>query len=111
MSNPVETENREKVIGYISFEGDHILGHPHDVSIWTLIGTLNERLPVSVKINPVDYKFNEVEDLNGKFEGHIGFGNLHIKYLKSGATITGRASVGDYDIKGETWIAYGHVPN
>ncbi|KAF8724898.1 hypothetical protein AX14_008487 [Amanita brunnescens Koide BX004] len=107
MADTLETESREKVVGYISFEGDHILGRSHKASLWTLIGTLNERLPVSVKINPVEYKFNEIEDLNGRFKGHIGFGNLHIKYLRSGATITGRAGVGDFEIDGETKIIYG----
>ena len=53
----------------------------------------------------MEYKFDELSDLDGDFRGHIGRGELYIRY-ESGATITGKVGFGDFFIQGKTTIVH-----
>ena len=97
----------ETVKGSISFEdGGRIYGRPVDPAYWTLIGQLDQPIPPPLKVDPVEYKFERVSDMNGPFRGHIGCGELFIIYER-GATITGKVAGLDsyvYPIQGETTV-------
>ena len=68
-----------------------------------VIGELTHQLPFII-VNPADYRLHELSELNGPFKGRIDRGDVFIKYIKSDATITGKANAGHLiiDFEGET---------
>ena len=51
-------------------------------------------LPFPVAVNPADYSFHKLSDLNGTFEGRMQDDKMSITYHISDARITGKANVG-----------------
>ncbi|KAG0273238.1 hypothetical protein BGZ97_010767, partial [Linnemannia gamsii] len=70
-------------------------------------GKLEEKFPVDdFLFDPVVLTFNRPQDFEGSFTGRVGRGEILLKWEKTGATLTGRAPIGDFEVKGETYINY-----
>ncbi|KAG0270772.1 hypothetical protein BGZ95_001547, partial [Linnemannia exigua] len=66
-------------------------------------GKLEEKFPVDdFLFDPLTFTFNHPKDFEGPFKGHIGRGEIFLKWEKSDASIRGRAPIGDFSVTGET---------
>lgn len=102
---PAYNDLEEKVPGWIFFEQNRIQARIHGNTFWNVKGSLEEKFPVDdFLFDPVTLTFKHQMDFDGPFTGHIGRGQLLLKWEKSGATITGRAPIGDFKVKGETYV-------
>jgi hypothetical protein len=60
-------------------------------------GHLSRHIPLVV-VDHAKYHFNKLSDLDGPFKGHVEHDEVSIKYIKSGATITGKTNAGHLSI-------------
>ncbi|KAF9320278.1 hypothetical protein BG003_006668 [Podila horticola] len=103
---PAYCDLEGKLPGYLYLEDKRIIGRIHGPTFWHIKGELQDKMPLdSLLIDPVIYSLNHPLDLEGSFTGSIGRGEITLKW-KSGATITGRAGYGDFNIKGETYVEH-----
>ena len=102
---PAQYNLQEKIPGWIFFEQNRVQGRIHGSSYWNIKGELDENFPMDeLLLDPVTYSLNYPTDFDGPFSGHIGRGEIILKWEKSGATITGRSGQGDFDVKGKTHV-------
>ncbi|KAF5132799.1 hypothetical protein E5D57_003420 [Metarhizium anisopliae] len=103
-SNPREYEEIE---GWILFTEQKLQARIHGNTFWNVKGKLDDKFPVgSFKFEPVTFTLRRPEDYNGRFTGHAGRGEIVLRWEKSGATIAGRSPIGDFFLKGESYIDY-----
>ncbi|KAF9373279.1 hypothetical protein CPB97_000675 [Podila verticillata] len=104
---PTYFDHEEKIPGWVFFEENRLRARVHGNTFWNVQGKLEEKFPVDdFLFDPVVFALNRPEDFQGPFTGHIGRGEIRLKWEESGATITGRAPIGDFDIKGDSHIDY-----
>ncbi|PVH89461.1 hypothetical protein DL98DRAFT_402124, partial [Cadophora sp. DSE1049] len=95
----------EQVPGWLFFDGMRIQGRIYGNTFWNIKGELDDQFPIKeFFLDSLTYTLNHPMDYDGAFTGTIGRGQVELKWEKSGATIGGRAGVGDFTIKGETHI-------
>ncbi|KAG0275243.1 hypothetical protein BGZ97_010344 [Linnemannia gamsii] len=103
---PAYYDLEEKVPAWIFFKWNQIQARPYTDEDWTIVGWLEEKFPVSdFLFDPVILTFNKPKDFAGPFTGRVGRGEILLRWEESGATITGRAPIGDYEISGETYLS------
>ncbi|PBP22574.1 hypothetical protein BUE80_DR006439 [Diplocarpon rosae] len=104
VSAPVETK-QENIPGWIFFDGQKIQARIHGNTFWNIKGELMDQFPMDEFLfDPLIFSLNHPNDFEGEFTGQIGRGEITLQWEKSGASIKGRSSVGDYTIKGKTHI-------
>ena len=86
------------------FAGDRILARIHGNNYWNIKGQLDEKLPIDeIVFDPLLFTLSSLQDYDGNFTGTIGRGEIFLTWT-SGATINGRSSIGDYEVKGQTHV-------
>ncbi|KAF9904334.1 hypothetical protein EC991_002840 [Linnemannia zychae] len=104
---PAYYDLQEQIPGWVFFDQNRFQGRIHGNTYWNLRGELEEKLPLDeLLLDPVIYTLDRPTDYDGKFAGRIGRGEVVLKWEKSGATITGRAGPGDFEVKGKTHVVW-----
>ncbi|KAL9625989.1 MAG: hypothetical protein Q9204_007675 [Flavoplaca sp. TL-2023a] len=97
----------EKIPGWAFFAGDTLLARVHGNTFWKIKGKLDEKLPIDdFLFDPLRFTLSHPIDFEGTFNGTIGKGEVSLAWEKSGATITGKSPVGDFEVKGESTIDF-----
>ena len=74
---------------------------------WNIRGNLDEKFPFDdFFFDDLIFKLSQPQDFAGNFTGTIGKGQISLAWEQSGATIFGRSSVGEFEIKGQTHVDY-----
>lgn len=106
-ANNIDLIKEEKIPGWVFFQENRFLGRIHGNTFWNIKGKLDENFPYDdFLFDPLVYTINHPQDLAGKFNGTIGKGQISLAWEQSGATIEGRSPIGDFEIKGETFVDY-----
>ena len=106
-ANKIDLIKSDKIPGWVFIEEDRFQARVHGNTFWNIKGKLDERYPIDESLfDPVIFTLNVPHDFEGTFNGTIGNGQIFLAWEKSGATITGRSPVGDFEVKGESSIRY-----
>ncbi|KAF9368005.1 hypothetical protein CPC16_005805 [Podila verticillata] len=102
---PAYHDLEEKIPGWVHFDQNRIQARVYGNSYWNIKGKLEETFPVDEQLfEHLTFVLNRPEDFEGPFSGRIGRGEISLKWEKSGATITGRSPLGDFNVKGNTYV-------
>ncbi|KAF9149302.1 hypothetical protein BG015_008899 [Linnemannia schmuckeri] len=102
---PAYHDLQEQVPGWVFFNQNRIQGRVHGNTFWNIKGELKENFPMDdFMFDPVTYTLNHPADFEGPFSGKIGRGEITLKWERSGATITGRSPIGDFEVEGKTYV-------
>lgn len=101
------TAQVEQIPGWVFIEEDTLRARIHGHTFWNIKGKLAEAFPLEdFLFDPLLFTLNNPEDYSGDFNGTIGRGQISLEWPKTGATISGRSPVGDFEIKGTTKVDY-----
>ncbi|KAG4413108.1 hypothetical protein IFR04_013760 [Cadophora malorum] len=95
----------ERIPGWLFLDGKRLQGRIHGNTFWNIKGELDEPFPIEeFLLDPHIYTLNHRTDYDGEFTGKIGRGQAELKWEISGATVIGRAGVGNFTLKGKTRV-------
>ncbi|KAK3835437.1 MAG: hypothetical protein JOS17DRAFT_737159 [Linnemannia elongata] len=102
---PAYYDLKEQIPGWVFFSENRLQGRVHGNTYWNIKGELDEKFPIDdLLFDPLIYTLNHPTDFDGPFSGRIGRGEILLKWERSGATITGRSGLGDFEVKGKTRV-------
>lgn len=94
----------EQISGWAFITGVSFEARSHDNMFWGIRGILDEKFPIDEFLfDPITFTFSHLGDFVGKFNGTVGSGEISLKW-KSGGTMRGESSVGDYEVTGQSTI-------
>ncbi|KAF9959299.1 hypothetical protein BGZ72_009876, partial [Mortierella alpina] len=103
---PAYHDLEERAPGWLFLEENRLQARIHGNTYWNIRGQLDEKFPIDdFLFDPSIFTFNHPKDFEGPFSGRIGRGEVNLKW-ESGATITGRSPIGDFEVKGKSYVAY-----
>ena len=106
-TNNIDPQKAEKIPGWVFFQENRLQARIHGNTFWNIKGTLEENFPIEdFLFDPIVLTLNHPQDYDGNFTGTIGRGEISMSWEKSGATINGRSPVGDFEIKGQSYVNY-----
>ena len=102
---PAYQDLEEKIPGWVFFEENRIQARIHGETFWNIKGKIEEKFPADdFLFDSLTFTLNHPLDFEGPFTGVVGRGEIVLNWEKSGASIVGRSPIGDFSIKGQTYI-------
>ena len=98
-------KTKDMIPGGVFLNEDRLRARIHGNSYRNIKCKLDEEFPLDEFLfDPLVFTLNRPDDFAGKFNGTVGQGRISLAWENSGATIMGRSPIGDFEVKGETYV-------